>query len=105
MTQEQLNSVLQSTGLPVVYHAWPAGKAPLPPYIAFLATYSHNLFADGVVYLTITRYQVELYTVVKDPDSEQLVENALRAGGIPWEKSETYLDSENLFEILYEIEV
>lgn len=105
MTQSELNTVLRTTNLPVVYRAWPPGKAPALPYLVFLAIRSSNMYADGVVYLPITHYQVELYTAEKDLDAEQLVENALGAAGIPWEKSETYVESEGFFEILYEIEV
>lgn len=105
MTQEQLNTLLKTTGLPVVYHSWPPGEAPALPYIVFLAVRSNNFKADGVVYQKITHYQVELYSAEKDPASEQLVEDALYAAGIPWEKSETFIESEGFFEILYEIEV
>lgn len=103
MTQEQLNTQLKTAGLPVVYHSWPPGEAPAPPYLVFLMTRSNNFKADGRVYLPITRYQVELYTLAKDPEAEQAVEAAL--ANIPWKKSETYLESEDLYEILYEIEV
>ena len=60
-------------------------------------------FCRDTVYFSVGHYQVELYTSVKSPDAEALVEGAL--SGLCWEKSETYLDSERLYQILYEIEV
>lgn len=103
MTLEALASVLESTGLPVTYLAWPEGSAPPLPFICYLVASTNNLFADGQVYLTVQRIHVELYTKVKDLDAESRVENALRE--IPWQKSETYLNTEKCYQILYEIEV
>ena len=39
MTLENLYQLLESTGLPVVYRAWPIGGAPELPYICYLAAY------------------------------------------------------------------
>ena len=33
---EQMKSILDDTGIPVCYYAWPEGKAPTLPYISFL---------------------------------------------------------------------
>ena len=49
MTQEGLYQLLESTGLPVVYRAWPIDGAPELPYICYLAAYSNNISADCVV--------------------------------------------------------
>ena len=46
---------------------------------------------------------VELYTKVKSPDVERAVEAVLN--NIPFIKTETYLEDEKCFQILYEIEV
>ena len=103
MTLEELANLLASTGLPVTYLAWPEGAAPPLPFICYLVAYSNNFYADGELYLTVQRIHVELYTKVKDPDAESRVETALRE--IPWQKSETYLNTEKCYQILYEIEV
>ena len=55
------------------------------------------------MYFSAVHYQVELYTSVKSPDMESVVEDALT--GLNWEKTEEYLASEKLYQILYEIEV
>lgn len=106
MTNRQLKKLLASAGLPVVYHAWPPKKVPPPPYLVFLRSGSANMFADGKVYLRIDRYQVELYTLKKDPAAEEQVQRVLDGAGIPWQAvHEEYLKDEGMFEILYEIEV
>ena len=49
------------------------------------------------------RISIELYTESKDLEAENAVEAALK--GLCWEKSEEYLDDEQCYEIIYEIEV
>lgn len=101
MTQKELAGRLVGIGLPVAYLAFRTRQTP--PYVCYLYTYDTKFFADDTVYFSVGHYQVELYTSVKSPDAEALVEGAL--SGLCWEKSETYLDSERLYQILYEIEV
>lgn len=103
MTLEEFKTVLESTGLPVVYRAWQENEAPPMPYVCYLVTYSNNFVADGVVYVKIDHIQVELYTSLKNPETEEKVENALSS--FVWGKTETYIDSEKCYQILYEIEV
>lgn len=103
MALEDMKALLDTTGYPVVYNAWPEGKAPALPYICFLTAYSNNFGADDVVYYPIDHYQIELYTRYKNPEAEGKVEQALSS--YFWEKTETYLDTERCFQILYEVEV
>lgn len=103
MTLEKLKALLESTGIPTTYRAWPERKAPPLPFICYLVAYSNNFCADSVVYYPINHIQIELYTTLKDPVSESKVETALSS--FCWEKSETYIDSERCYQILYEIEV
>lgn len=103
MTLIELEEVLRSTGLPVAYRAWPTDMAPPLPYICYLVAFSNNFAADGVVYMRTDRVQVELYTRSKEPDEEDKVERALSS--FYWEKEENYIDTEQVYQILYEIEV
>lgn len=105
MTMEDVKTLLESTGLPVAYRAFPEDGAPALPFVCYHTPYSANLAADGVAYATINHINVELYTQVKDSATEEKVEAALTQAGIYWEKSETYLEDEKCFQILYEIEV
>ena len=103
MTLAQLKDLLVSTGLPVTYRAWPEAAAPPLPFLCYLEAYSNNFVADGTVYVPISHVQVELYTALKDPAAEAKVEQALSQ--LVWQKTETYIDTEKCYQILYEIEV
>lgn len=103
MTLKELEKQLETTGLPIVYRAWPEKKAPPLPFICYLTAYSNNFGADNEVYQKINHIQVELYTKLKDPELEDKVEQALSS--FFWNKTEEYIDSERCYQILYEIEV
>lgn len=106
ITLEQIKQMLESAvGFQgkVAYRAFPENEAPALPYICFLAEKSNNFAADGTVYLPITAVSIELYTRVKDPQSEAAVEAVLAP--FFWNKTEIFIDSENCYQITYEIEV
>lgn len=103
MTLEELKGILQTTGLPVTYRAWPENEAPALPFLCFLYEGSNNVYADGEVYYTSCYVRVELYTATKSPETEALVETAL--AGFHWDKSEVYISTERCYLITYEIEV
>ena len=48
---------------------------------------------------------IELYTDVKNPELEKQVESVLRKRKIYYKKSEVWIESEKLYEVLYETEV
>lgn len=103
MSFEEFKALLEQTGIPVAYYAFPENEAPPLPFLCYLAPYTNNFGADGAVYSKINHIQVELYTKNKNPETEEIVENALSS--FYWEKTETYLESEKCFEIIYELEV
>lgn len=105
MTLDQIEELLKTTGLPVVYCAWPGGHAPPLPWIAYHENESgsDNFAADGVVYYQANGLTVELYTQNKEPETEAKVEQALAS--VFWQKTEYHLDSERCYEIVYECEV
>lgn len=103
MRLDELEELLKTSGLPVAYRAWKPKSAPSLPYICYLVAFSENFYADGVVYQKVDHVQIELYTKHKDPVAEGRVEKALAS--FVWDKIETYLDSEQCYQILYEIEV
>jgi hypothetical protein len=96
-----LFQLLKTTGLPVAYHHFTS--PPTPPYIVYLFSYSSNFGADNKVYDAEKNFQVELYTTNKDPTSEALIEGLFDANDIYWDKTETYIESEGLYQVLYEI--
>ena len=99
MDKKSLETLLESTGLPYAYHHFK--QPPALPYLIYLETSPDNFSADNRVYHSAKHWRIELYTAKKDPSAEQLVETALSE--VYWEKSETYIESEGLFQVLYEI--
>ena len=61
--------------------------------------------ADGRDFFKIDRIHVELYTDRKDPVLENSVETVLDRHGIFYNKSEVWIDSEKLYEVLYQFEL
>ena len=101
MDEATLFAMLKTTGLPVAYHHFES--PPTSPYIVYLFSYSSNFGADNKVHSQADNYQVELYTKTKDPAAEALIEGLFDANEIYWDKTETYIDSEGLYQVLYEI--
>lgn len=48
---------------------------------------------------------IELYTDEKSPDTEAQLEALLDGAGLFYDKTESYIESEKLYEVLYELEV
>lgn len=103
MTQAELYNLLKSTGLPVDYNHFKT--PPSLPYIVYLFTYSDNFGADNKVYQKIDNYRVELYSDKKDLVSEKLIEDLLDENEIFYDKTETYIESEELYQVIYEIQI
>lgn len=103
MTYQEVNTMLKTVGIPVTYYEWPVGQAPVPPYICFYFPGSDDFIADDQNYVKIRDLTVELYTDAKDFDLEDKVEEIL--AGMAYEKDETYIDSERMFEVAYTTEV
>ncbi|GLG88902.1 hypothetical protein [Sellimonas catena] len=102
---EKLLSVLDSIGIPYAYDHFTEGESPEPPFLCYLLPGSSNFSADGKVYHRISEVRLELYTDCKDLDSEEKVEAALDAAGIFYNKTETWIDSEKLYEVLYSFDM
>lgn len=101
---DDILKLLKATGLPFAYHHFSEGHAPAPPYVLYLEYGSDNFSADGRVYAHISEFHIELYTDLKSPDTEKLLEDALDGAGVFYEKDESWIESENLYEVLYRFE-
>ena len=89
----------------VAYRQFKEGSAPALPFICFYVDDTDNFKADDQVYFKRTTFLIELYTDKKDPSTEELLETALNTAGIPWDYSESYIESESCYLITYEVEV
>lgn len=101
MTLTELKKLLDATGFPVAYSHF--NEAKPVPYITYLVTYSSNFHADNKVHKQIPNVDIELYTDKKDLQAESTVENILDANEIPYDTVETFIDSEKLFQKIYEV--
>ena len=104
LTLEELAGMLEETGFPFAYDHFAEGESPDPPFICYLLPGSDNFAADGRVYFRISEVRIELYTDRKDPGAEALVETVLDDAGIFYNKSEVWIQSEKLYEVLYSME-
>ena len=104
MTHNQLMELLEETGLPFAYDHFAEGESPDPPFICFLYPGDNNFSADGRAYFKINQVNVELYTDLKDPGLEAGVEAVFERHGIFYGKTETWIESEKLYEVLYQFE-
>ena len=105
MTLEELAEMQEKTGFPFAYDHFAEGESPDPPFICYLLPGSDNFSADGRVYFRISEVRIELYTDRKDPGAEALVETVLDDAGIFYNKSEAWIQSEKLYEVLYSMEL
>ena len=105
MTHNELMEMLEETSLPIAYDHFAEGESPDPPFICFLYPGSDNFGADGRVYFKINQVNVELYTNLKDPELETRLETVLDRHGLFYEKSEVWIESERMYEVLYEFEI
>lgn len=105
MTVEELVTGLEATGLEVAYYQYPENEAPEPPYLIYYFPNSADFIADGINYQDINALNVELYTNNKDFAAEALVEQALNDMGLAYTRSEQYITSEKMYEVLFQTEV
>jgi hypothetical protein len=57
------------------------------------------------VYQKINELNIELYTDAKDPETETQIENILIAHALLYEKSEVWIESEKMYEVLYQTQI
>lgn len=102
----ELKTILEATGYPVAYlrfYETEDQPLPQPPFIVFLSAYSSNFMADNHVYTEINNIQIELYTDKKDLDAENKLATILNENELPYSTSETFIESENLYQKIYEV--
>ena len=105
MTYDEIMGMLAEAPLPVAYDHFAEGESPDPPFLVFLFPSSDNFSADGRVYQKIDELHIELYTDLKQPDVESMLEAVLDRHGIFYNKTEAWIESEHLYEVLYSTEV
>jgi len=105
MTYKDVATMIGSLKLPYAYYQFPDGTEQEPPFICFLYTDSDDFYADGLNFQAIRPLVIELYTDNKDFSLEAQMEACLLAHGLAYEKTETYIDVERMFQISYSVEI
>lgn len=103
MTQAELFQHLDSLGIPLSYSHFIEYQKP--PYMVYFFIEDDDLIADDINYVSVSNFDIELYTDRKDLASEKLIEDKLKELYLPYDKSENWIQSEGVFRILYEITV
>ena len=102
---DELLLMLGEMQIPFAYDHFAEGESPDPPFICYLIPGSDNFAADGRVYFRLNEVRIEMYTDFKDPSLESRVEDVLDRHEIFYNKSETWIQSEKLYEVMYSFEM
>ena len=110
MTLVEVNNMMaeitQRCGLTdYTYYQFADNSAPDLPYLIFYYPSSNNDGADNVVWQKINHLNIELYTDNKEFGIENELEAVLTEHGFFYDKTEQFIESEKMFEVLYEMEV
>lgn len=102
---DRLLEIIKDIGLPNAYHHFAEGESPEPPFLIYILPASDNFSADGRVYFKVNEVHIEIYTDYKSPDIEKKAEAVLDEHGIFYNKTEVYIESEKLYEVIYIFEM
>lgn len=105
VTLKRLCAALDSLGIPWANQRFADGQEPQPPFICLVAGYSGAAHADNGVWQGWMEYDVALYTRERDYASERRIAGALDAIECPHSLSVTQIDSENLIEAAFSVNV
>lgn len=105
MTFQEVNTMIESFGLPSSYYQFPEGTGQEPPFITFYFTGSDDLGADNINYAKIRELVIELYTDNKSFETEAVIEAALTSAGLYFSQEETFLDSERMHMVSYSMQI
>lgn len=98
---DKLLSIISEIALPSAYDHFAEGEAPQLPYLLYLIPANNNFAADNRAYFKVNEVHIELYTDRKDLSAEQQVEAVLDRHSIFYDKSEVWIESEQLYEVLF----
>lgn len=104
MTKTEVKEMLALLQIPFAYGHFAEGEAPVLPYIVFRYPDSNNFGADNKVYEKLENLDIELYTDKKDVALELRVETLLDTYELFYNKHESYIPEEAMYEVLYELE-
>lgn len=105
MKLSEFKQLLEVLDLPITYHHWKKGQVPRLPYLVYYKTQSGGLKADDRNYFKQDVVVLELYSNEKDVKTEEEIESILDGNNIPYDAFESWIESEKMYEVLYEITI
>ena len=102
---DKIINMLEEIGIPFAYSHFAEGESPEPPFMCYLLPRSDNFSADGAVYHKLSVVHFEVYTDKKDRILENRVEDVLDKNNIFYNKSQVWINSEKLYEVIYSFEL
>ena len=102
---DKIIGMLKEIGIPFAYSHFAEGESPEPPFMCYLLPTSDNFSADGRVYHKLSSVHFEVYTDKKDRALENRVEDVFDKNNIFYNKSEVWINSEKLYEVIYSFEM
>ena len=102
---DKIINMLEEIGIPFAYSHFAEGESPEPPFVCYLLPRSNNFSADGCVYHKLNVVYFEVYTDKKDRTLENRVEDVFDKNNIFYNKSEVWINSEKLYEVIYSFEL
>ena len=102
---DKIIGMLKEIGIPFAYSHFAEGESPEPPFMCYLLPRSYNFSADGRVYHKLSSVHFEVYTDKKDRALENRVEDVFDKNNIFYNKSEVWINSEKLYEVIYSFEL
>lgn len=102
---DKLLEIIEKIRFPSAYHHFAEGESPNPHFLIYILPASDNFSANGRVYFKANKVHIEVYTDYKNLDIEKKVEVVLDEYGIFYNKMESYIESEKLYEVLYIFEM
>lgn len=102
---DRLLEILDEIGIPYAYDHFAESESPEPPFMVYLLPESNHFSADGCAYFKVNAVHLEVYTDRKDLEIEEKVEAVLDLHGIFYDRTEVWIASEHLYEVLYSFEM
>lgn len=104
-TYQQIAYGIESMGYSYAYYSFPTDQAPPLPYVVYFYPDREDFIADNENYSRVETLVVELYTETKDFEMEGYVEEFFETYGITYDKTETFINKENMYQCYYEAQV
>lgn len=101
MNYELINQILAETGIEYSYYQFlepPTGDK----YIAYLEISKERFLADDRVYSWTPTFAIELYTRIKDLETEQELIDLFDSHGLVWSGGESeWIEQERIFQTVF----